>query len=37
MLDNFVANANQYIHTNPWLALVAVIVIVGSDFAYRGL
>jgi len=26
MLDSFVANANQYIHTNPWLALVAVFV-----------
>lgn len=26
MLDTFVANANQYIHTNPWLALVAVFV-----------
>jgi len=24
MLDSFVANANEYIHTNPWLALVAV-------------
>jgi cytochrome c biogenesis protein CcdA len=26
MLDSFVANAGQYIHTNPWLALVAVFV-----------
>jgi cytochrome c-type biogenesis protein len=26
MLDRIVANANQYIHTNPWLALVAVFV-----------
>ncbi len=26
MLDTFVADANQYIHTNPWLALVAVFV-----------
>lgn len=26
MLDNFVANTSQYIHTNPWLALVAVFV-----------
>ena len=26
MLDSFVANANQYIHTNPWLALIAVFV-----------
>ena len=26
MLDSFVANANHYIHTNPWLALVAVFV-----------
>ena len=26
MLDSIVANANQYIHTNPWLALVAVFV-----------
>jgi cytochrome c-type biogenesis protein len=26
MLQSFVANANQYIHTNPWLALVAVFV-----------
>jgi cytochrome c-type biogenesis protein len=24
MLDSFVADANQYLHTNPWLALVAV-------------
>jgi cytochrome c biogenesis protein CcdA len=24
MLDSFVANAGQYVHTNPWLALVAV-------------
>jgi len=24
MLGSFVANANQYIDTNPWLALVAV-------------
>ena len=31
MLDSFVANANQYVHTNPWLALVGVY------FAYRGL
>jgi cytochrome c biogenesis protein CcdA len=26
MLDSLVANAGQYIHTNPWLALVAVFV-----------
>lgn len=26
MFDSFVANANQYLHTNPWLALVAVFV-----------
>ena len=26
MLDSFVANAGQYIHSNPWLALVAVLV-----------
>jgi len=26
MLDSIVANANQYIHTNPWLALAAVFV-----------
>jgi len=26
MLDSLVANANQYIHTNSWLALVAVFV-----------
>jgi cytochrome c biogenesis protein CcdA len=26
MLDRIVTNANQYIHTNPWLALVAVFV-----------
>jgi cytochrome c-type biogenesis protein len=26
MLDSFVANAGQYINTNPWLALVAVFV-----------
>ena len=26
MLDSFVARAGQYIHTNPWLALVAVFV-----------
>ena len=26
MLDSFVANAGQYIQTNPWLALVAVFV-----------
>ena len=26
MLDSFVANAGQYIHTNPWLALVAVSI-----------
>jgi cytochrome c biogenesis protein CcdA len=26
MLDSFVANAGQYIHTNPWLAVVAVFV-----------
>jgi len=26
MFDSFVANANQYIHTNTWLALVAVFV-----------
>jgi thiol:disulfide interchange protein len=26
MLDSFVANANQYIHSNPWLALGAVFV-----------
>src|SRR5512138_2312733 len=26
MLDSFVANAGQYIDTNPWLALVAVFV-----------
>ncbi|MFC1642458.1 cytochrome c biogenesis protein CcdA [Myxococcota bacterium] len=26
MLESFVANANEYIHTNAWLALVAVFV-----------
>jgi cytochrome c-type biogenesis protein len=26
MFDRFVANAGQYIHTNPWLALVAVFL-----------
>jgi hypothetical protein len=26
MLDSFVANAGQYIHSSPWLALVAVFV-----------
>jgi cytochrome c-type biogenesis protein len=26
MLDGFVSNAGNYIHTNPWLALVAVFV-----------
>jgi cytochrome c-type biogenesis protein len=26
MLDSLVANAGQYLHTNPWLALVAVFV-----------
>jgi cytochrome c-type biogenesis protein len=26
MLGSFVANASQYLHTNPWLALVAVFV-----------
>jgi cytochrome c biogenesis protein CcdA len=26
MLDRLVANAGQYIHTNPWLALVAVFL-----------
>jgi Thiol:disulfide interchange protein len=26
MLDSFVADAGQYIHTNPWLALVVVFV-----------
>lgn len=26
MLDSFVGNANQYIHTSPWLALVAVFL-----------
>jgi len=26
MLDGFVANVGQYLHTNPWLALVAVFV-----------
>jgi cytochrome c biogenesis protein CcdA len=26
MLESFVANTNQYIHSNPWLALVAVFV-----------
>lgn len=26
MLDGFVSNAGEYIHTNPWLALVAVFV-----------
>ena len=26
MLDGFVANANQYIHGSPWMALVAVFV-----------
>jgi cytochrome c-type biogenesis protein len=26
MLDRFVANASQYMHTNPWLALLAVFV-----------
>src|SRR5450759_2041504 len=26
MLDSFVANAGQYVHASPWLALVAVFV-----------
>jgi hypothetical protein len=26
MFDSFVANAGQYVHANPWLALVAVFV-----------
>ena len=26
MLNRLVANAGQYIHTNPWLALVAVFL-----------
>lgn len=26
MFDEFVANVGQYIHTNPWMALVAVLV-----------
>jgi hypothetical protein len=26
MLDSFAANAAQYIHGNPWLAFVAVLV-----------
>ena len=26
MLDGFVSNAGKYIHTNPWLALVAVFL-----------
>jgi cytochrome c-type biogenesis protein len=26
VLDSFVNNADQYLHTNPWLALVAVFI-----------
>ena len=41
-LDAFVSQTGHYIHTNPWLALVAVflggllIIFVGMYFAYRG-